>query len=124
MNNERYLFRGMTWEGKWVYGIPTYLIQENCDEGIYDGIRTSWEENEDVRPETIGQFTGLTDKNGVKIFSGDKVKNGFSGTWIVQTLERGSFSLLGICKQYEGSNFDIAALNQNVEVIGTIHTIN
>ena len=45
-----------------------------------------------VDPETVGQFTGLTDKNGVKIFEGDILDYGvlYKKTTIV-TFDKGCF---------------------------------
>ena len=64
------LFRGKDPEsGEWYYGY--YVKRNDGDRGSLILEDYFLESYEIVKPETVGQYTGLTDKNGAKIFDGD-----------------------------------------------------
>lgn len=73
--NREILFRGKRKDNnKWVYGY-LYRLSERLNPFIM--FVNSNAESHEVILETVGQFTGLTDKNGNKIFEGDIVKSCF-----------------------------------------------
>jgi uncharacterized phage protein (TIGR01671 family) len=121
----RIKFRGLRVDGKgWVYGYYTAtsfwhgkgLDKVSVEEHFISDITG---EQYEVNSETVGQFTGLMDKNGVEVFEGDRVE--------ISMLEM----VVGYSETYAGFTLNrietgqIFVYNINAKVIavrGNIHT--
>ena len=112
------LFRGkQTNNKKWVVD-NSVLFFKNATK-IY-GALNEWREVE-VIPETVGQYTGLTDKNGTKSFEGDIVNyNGTNHKVVFET--RGESAYFGIeISNIETWRFCLEVPAKLMNVIGNIH---
>ena len=129
------LFRGKRADNEeWVAGI--YLDQNHLGVFRYDPECQDYDITVyPVLPETVGQYTGLTDKNGKKIFEGDIVKctdtiNDFEFNAVVEFGNPNGEYNWGYQLKFisgEESNFDILCwvdmkeTGAYIEIIGNIH---
>ena len=119
--NERYLFRGKrTDTGKWEIGLLARYNEKYPCANIIDEMELLIP----VETKTVGQCTGLKDKNGKLIFEGDIVKGLFNfGLEIMSvcTFKDGAFGLTAKqCGAYHFSAFT-SLWEVKYEVAGNIH---
>ena len=137
------LFRGKRVDdGAWVYG--SYVEQYGARE-IYlpDGVdRECGFDHYHIFPESVGQYTGLTDKNGTKIFDGDILSvtvrehvkecglRRFTGktiktVWSVEYSERrtqgNGFFVFGKDRRFSLGLTKSVLYNASAEVVGNIY---
>jgi len=70
---------------KWLYGDIRHHKNDIC---IFE---QGGNRGELVKPETIGQFTGLTDKNGKEIYEGDIITTGSGFYGVIKWSKYGYF---------------------------------
>lgn len=99
--------------GNWLYGNLLHIFDGNF---IYSDYYNRLFIEHEVNTNTIGQFTGLHDKNEQEIYEGDVVKSTFTTYIVTWDKECACFSL-----KEDNTPHLLADYVNEIEVIGNIH---
>lgn len=121
------LFRGKRKDnGEWVYG--NYAVTDNNEKQHFIFQNKAFEF--EVDPETVGQYTGITDDNGKKIFDGD-ILGITNDDPDYDYITKVYLDCNTLCVDVQGQDYDYTSIGfaieiwddecDQLEVIGNIH---
>ena len=116
-------FRGKRVEdNEWIFGY--YVVTCDSNRIIYEDYEGFYCE-EEVIPESVGQYTGLRDKNGREIYEGDIVHlssdDGVDYKALIVFKDGGFCAIDGSENDYSVRRYGLSRYDLKVEVIGNIY---